>query len=182
MVYYIIHKCSNNNTFGALFARFNFNILLKLSFMFSFAQNLNFNIFTPFYLNFTPITAILLSWIWRVCLRKLVWVVCHKCYDVKLFIPRFSELYDTHCELTTTKIFRNIYLIYIKTLQSLKSSLVCDNLFLLYTIQTACFCWLYIFFKVCPGWISPCNVSVVDIGMYVRMIYRALPYTANQYF
>ena len=34
MVYYITHKCSNNNnnTFGALFARFALKILLKTFF------------------------------------------------------------------------------------------------------------------------------------------------------
>ena len=44
--------------------------------------------------------SILLSGIWGVCLWKLVWVVWCKFYAVKLFIPRFGKLYDTHCELT----------------------------------------------------------------------------------
>ena len=60
MVYYIIHKCYNNYTFGALFAHFNLKILLKTF------------VHVQFY------------------------------YDVKLFIPWFGELYDTHCELTST--------------------------------------------------------------------------------
>ena len=58
----------------------------------------------------------------------------------------------------------------LRTLQYLKSSLVCDNLSLLYTTRIACFCWLYIFLKVFPGCTFQCNVSVVNIGMYVRMI------------
>ena len=46
------------------------------------------------------------------------------------------------------------------------------------------------FFKVYRGCTSPCNVPVVNIGMYGRMImtkanvylYRELPYTTAQFF
>ena len=48
----------------------------------------------------------------------------------------------------------------LRTLQYFKRSLVCDNLSLLYTV------WI----KVCLGCTSLWNISVVNIGMYVRMI------------
>ena len=50
----------------------------------------------------------------------------------------------------------------------------------------------FYFFKVSPGCTFPCNVPIVNIETYVRMIgtmatenvylYRALPYTTGQYF
>ena len=68
------------------------------------------------------------------------------------------------------KIFLNIYLIYIKNFTLLKEfSSMWQYIFIIYNSE-ACSCWLYIFFKVCLGWISPCNISVVKVGMHVRMI------------
>ena len=47
MVYYIIHKCYNNYTFGALFARFNLKILLKIFVHVQFCSKFKFQYFYP---------------------------------------------------------------------------------------------------------------------------------------
>ena len=102
MVYYIIHKCSNNNTFGALSIRFALKILLKTLVYAQFCSKFKFQHFYPLLFECHTCAINPGSWIWGVCMWKLVWVVCHKFYDVKLFIPWFGELYDTYCELTST--------------------------------------------------------------------------------
>ena len=47
MVYYIIHKCSNNNTFGALSIRFALKILLKTLVYAQFCSKFKFQHFYP---------------------------------------------------------------------------------------------------------------------------------------
>ena len=47
MVYYIIHKCYNNYTFGALFARFALKILLKTFVHVQFCSKFKFQHFYP---------------------------------------------------------------------------------------------------------------------------------------
>ena len=47
MVYYIIHKCYNNYTFGALFARFTLKILLKTFAHVQFSSKFKFQHFYP---------------------------------------------------------------------------------------------------------------------------------------
>ena len=47
MVYYITYKCSSNNTFGALFARFTLKMLLKTFFYVQFCWKFKFQHFYP---------------------------------------------------------------------------------------------------------------------------------------
>ena len=68
------------------------------------------------------------------------------------------------------KIFPNIYLTYIKncTLFTEFSSM-CQSIYTIYNSDSLLLSTVY-FLKVCPGCISPCNVPVIKIGMYVKLI------------
>ena len=44
-----------------------------------------------------------------------------------------------------------------------------QSIFTIYNSDSMFLLTVY-FFKVCPGCTSPCNVPVVNIGIYVRMI------------
>ena len=68
------------------------------------------------------------------------------------------------------KIFPNIFLIYIKNFTLLKEfSSMLQSIFTIYNSDIMFLLTVY-FFKVFPGCTFPCNVSVVNVGMYVRMI------------
>ena len=68
------------------------------------------------------------------------------------------------------KTFPNIYWIYIKKLKLLKEfSSLWQSFFTIYNSDSMFLLTVY-FLKVCPGCISPCSVSVINIGMYVKMI------------
>ena len=65
------------------------------------------------------------------------------------------------------KIFPNIYLIYFTLLKGFSS--MCQSIFTILNSDSMFLLTVY-FLKVCPGCTFPCNVPVVNIGMYVRMI------------
>ena len=68
------------------------------------------------------------------------------------------------------KIFPNIYLIYVKKFTLLKKfSSMYQSIFTIHSSDSMFLLTVY-FFKVCPGCTSPCNVPLVNIGMYVTMI------------
>ena len=67
------------------------------------------------------------------------------------------------------KIFPNTYLIYIKNFTLLKElSSMRQSIFAIHNSDSMFLLKVY-FFRVCPGSTSPCNVAVVNIGMYVRI-------------
>ena len=77
MVYYIIHKCSNNNnTFGALCIRFTLKILLK----------------TLVYAQFCSKFKFLPPFIWMSHLCHQSWIMDLRCVLVKTSLSRLSQI------------------------------------------------------------------------------------------
>ena len=93
------------------------------------------------------------------------WVL--KSYEPRNLLDRDRKgyLFSTRCmNIMLPKMF-NWYIFNIFC--SLKISLVCANLFLLKIMRIVCFCWLLIFFKVCPAGTAPSYIGIVDVGLYI---------------
>ena len=110
MVYYIIHKCYNNYTFGALFARFALKILLKTFVHVQFCSKFKFQHFYPLLFEchtyaVNPVIVDLRCVLVKTSLSRLSQMLWRKvAYSVVRRIVRY------HCELTSTvpKVFTGL--------------------------------------------------------------------------